>query len=97
MQDGVDWYLSSHPTVFPIERKNSCIVLKTQKSYRSDGELITVSVRENSFGIVSKCHEESPQLVAWGKNRENVIFLSACLKSQMRELLCVATRSGLTT
>lgn len=90
MQDAVDWYLSLHPTVFPIERNNSYIVLKVQKSYRSSGELITVSVQQNSFNIVSKSVEESTQLIAWGKNRENVLALSACLKSQVRKLLCVA-------
>ena len=90
MEDAVDWYLSLHPTVFPIKRTNSCIVLKAQKSYRSNGELITVSVQQDSFSVVSKSLEESTQLVAWGKNKENVISLSACFKTQIRELLCVA-------
>lgn len=90
MLDAVDWYLSLHPTVFPIKRKNSCIVLKAQKSYRSSGELITISVQPHSFVIVSKSLQESTQLVAWGKNRENTISLAACLNSQVRELLYAA-------
>lgn len=90
MEDAIDWYLSLHPTVFPIERTSSQVVLKAQKTYRSNGELITVSIQQNSFKIVSKSLEESTRLVAWGKNRENVFSVSACLKSQVRELLCVA-------
>ena len=90
MEDAVDWYLSLHPTVFPIERTNSRIVLKAQKSYRSNGELITLDIQQNAFDIVSKSIKESTQLVAWGKNKENVITISSCLKSQIRELLCVA-------
>ena len=90
MADAVDWYLSLHPTVFPIERTNSYIVLKACKSYRSNGELITVSVQPYSFNIVSKSLEDSIQLIAWGKNRDNVISLSGCLKSQVQELLYAA-------
>lgn len=90
MEDGINWYLSLNPTVFPIERTSSQVVLKAQKSYRSNGELITISVQPNSFKIVSRSLEESARLVAWGKNRENVFSVSACLKSQVSEPLFLA-------
>jgi len=90
MEDAVDLYLSSRPTVFPIARNRDRIVLKSQKSYRSGGELITVAIQQQSFTVVSESLEESAQLLAWGKNKENVNALASCFKSQVREMLCVA-------
>ena len=84
MEEAVDWYLSFQPNVFPIERHKSQITLKVQKSYRSNGELITISICKESFTIVSECIDESTQLLAWSKNRENVVCLSACLKNEAK-------------
>ena len=90
MEEAIDRYLALHPTVFPIERQDSYAILKAQKSYRSNGELIILSVQQQSFSITSKCVKKSPQVLAWSKNRDNVNTLSTCLKSEAK-LLYVAT------
>lgn len=90
MEEAVDWYLSLRPKAFPLERQRSYVTLKVQQSYRSNGELVTVLVGDRSFTIISKCLDESTQLLAWSKNRENVVCLSACFKNQIDNWLCSA-------
>lgn len=86
MEDAVDRYLSLNPTVFPINRQDLSIEFKVQKNYRSSGEILTVSIWKGSFYITSKCVDEPYQLVAWGKNRDNVLTLSASITNAMQEL-----------
>lgn len=84
LEEAVDRYLSLQPKVFPVRRQASSVLLKVQKSYRSNGELITVAILDGSFEIVSQGVAE-PSYIAWGKNRNNVVALSHCIKDVMRE------------
>lgn len=86
MEEAVDRYLSLHHTAFPVTRQGLSIVLKIQKSYRSSGELLTVSIQNSSFYITSKCIKESSPLIAWGKNRDNVLALASCISDASQEL-----------
>ena len=85
MEETVDRYLSLRPKAFPIRREASSILLKVQKSYRSNGELLTISIQNNSFHIASKCVAESHRKISWGKNRDNVLDLSDCIKKTIQE------------
>ena len=85
MEEAVDRYLSLQPKVFPIKREASFVLLKVQKSYRSNGELLTISIQDNSFHIVSRCVAQPYQKICWGKNRDNVLNLSDCIKKTIQE------------
>lgn len=50
--------------------ENYCFKAEVEGGLRSFGEIITVMVNDNSFNIKSRCVKF--QLVAWGKNKENV-------------------------
>lgn len=84
LEEAVDRYLSLQPKVFPVKRQASSVLLKAQKSYRSKGELITVAIQDGSFEIVSQGAKE-PSYISWGKNRNNVVALSNCIKNVIRE------------
>ena len=85
MEDAVDRYLSLHPTVFPVDRRDLAIDLKVQKNYRSSGEIVTISIAKESFCITSRCITK-PHQIAWGKNRENVLALSNYVRQIISEL-----------
>ena len=84
LEEAVDRYLSLQPKVFPVKRQASSVLLKVQKSYRSNGELITVAIQDGSFEIVSQ-GVTKPSYISWGKNRNNVVALSNCIKNVIRE------------
>lgn len=84
LEEAIDRYLSLQPRVFPVKRQSPSVLLKVQKSYRSDGELLTVSVQDSSFKIVSQSVAE-PSYIAWGKNLHNVLGMSGCIKNVISE------------
>ena len=87
MDEAVDRYLASHQTVFPIERQESFIKLKVQKSWSGNGEIIIISLQNKGFYIASNCIDEYPQpILAWAKNRNNVTTLATYLKDAICEL-----------
>ena len=86
MENAVDRYLSLHPTVFPIDRRNLSINLKVQKSYRSRGEILTISIAEDSFYIASESIAKPHQITAWGKNRNNVLAMSGYVRDAIAQL-----------
>lgn len=87
MDEAVDRYLASHQNVFPINRRDYAIELKVQKSYVSNGEIIAIAIQDETFYVVSKYIEESPQsIVEWIKNRYNVLTLAAYVKDAIHEL-----------
>ncbi len=86
MENAVDRYLSLHPTVFPIDRQDLSINLKVQKNYRSKGEILTISIAEESFYIASESITKPHQLIAWGKNRDNVLTLSGYVRDAIAQL-----------
>ena len=81
MENAVDRYLSLHPTVFPINRQDLSIKLKVQKNYRSKGEILTISIAQLSFYIASESIVKPDRLIAWGKNRDNVLTLSEYVRA----------------
>lgn len=88
MEEAVDLYLALHHNVFPLDRQDSSIKLKVQKNYLSSGEIIKISIHQESFQITSRCIEDPNQtiLISWGRNRLNVYALSACIKDAVREI-----------
>lgn len=87
MDEAIDLYLASHQKVFPIERKESSVKLKVQKSWSGNGEIVVISRQNKAFHIASKCIEESPQsILAWAKNWNNVTTLATSLKDTICEL-----------
>jgi hypothetical protein len=92
MEEAVDRYLALHHNVFPLNRQDSSIKLKVQKSYLSSGEIINISIQKESFKITSRCIEDPKQAISisWGKNRNNVAVLSNYLKEAIQELTCNA-------
>ena len=94
MEDAVNNYLSWQPKVFPIDRQDMFISLKVQKSYRSSGEILTIAIDKEAFSIASRCIIQPKRSIAWGKNRDNVLALSGCVRDAIAEL---THRSGRTT
>lgn len=86
MENSVDRYLSLHPTVFPIDRQDLSINLKVQKNYRSKGEILTISIAQESFYIASESIAKPHQLIGWGKNRDNVLILSEYVRDAIAQL-----------
>lgn len=86
LENAVDRYLSLHPTVFPIDRQDLSINLKVQKNYRSKGEIVTISIASESFYIASESIAKPNRLIAWGKNRDNVLILSSYIQEAIAQL-----------
>ena len=82
MQEAVNQYLSSHKGVTLAEKNNQSVVLRIPINFRSLGEELKVLVQEEYFSVMSKCW--SPiQIVAWGRNRDNVRDMCICLENAM--------------
>ena len=87
MDEAVDRYLASHQNVFPIDREDCAIELKVQKSCVSRGEIVAIAIQNETIYVVSKYIQESGRsLVAWIKNRYNVLILAAYIKDAIHEL-----------
>lgn len=80
MQEAVNQYLHSNPKASLIENNSESITLKIPINLKSWGEILKVSVEEESFYIMSKCSAFF-QLVAWGRNRNNFNAICMCLEN----------------
>lgn len=78
MQNAVNQYVSSNPFVFPVDRQDLSITLRTS-DVESHARVLTVSVQEKSFHIVSKY--TSFQLLPLGMNRRDVCTMSVSLEN----------------
>lgn len=85
IEDAVSQYLSLNPNAFVIRNNERSIVLKIPISIKSWGERLKLSIEEESFHITSESILSST-LVAFGKNRNNVRAMSACLENAIQEL-----------
>ena len=84
MQKAVNLYLSSNTTVSLVEKKDRYITLKIPMNLKSWGEILEVSVEEESFHITSKCSAFF-QIVAWGRNRNNFRDMCICLENAISD------------
>ncbi|MEL6927367.1 MAG: hypothetical protein AAFO95_01880 [Cyanobacteria bacterium J06600_6] len=87
LYDAADRYLALHQNVFPINRQDSSIEFKVQKSSLSRGEIVVISIENKAFCAVSRHIGESPQSIGgWIKNRHNIITLSTYVQDAVSEL-----------
>ena len=71
MKEAVEQYLSSNPRVYPVDRQDLSIALKTPSGNLAGG-VMTVTVQDESFYIISKSVDSPRAKIGWGKNRNAV-------------------------
>lgn len=84
MQEAVEQYLSLNPKVSIVDRNNQSIVLKIPINLKSWGEKLQISIKENSFHIMSE--SSFFQAFDWGKNRDNVRAMYVCIENVIPKL-----------